>query len=253
MERMYLEFRTLRCLIVTVFCSISIVFLPAICADSYYADLTILVDPSGYVTIDGYTNYPNLLVKDSQNYTSKDKSYWLLNISIEENFSEFVYTVILPKGASVNYIKSSGEIRITGEQGNLMVKGYGENKKLLIIIQYQIEKDYTSVAEMYGVIVAIIILITAIVLLLLYKYGFLKKKIKKEDIKDIELKGLNERQKQIVKLLAEVNRPLTQTDIQRELKMPKAAVSRNIRTLEKKGIIEKERIGMSNLISLKKR
>jgi len=69
---------------------------------------------------------------------------------------------------------------------------------------------------------------------------------------EINLRGLNDRQKQIIKLLIEVKRPLTQTEIQRELKIPKAAVSRNISTLERKGLIEKEQIGMSNRISLKK-
>jgi uncharacterized membrane protein len=69
---------------------------------------------------------------------------------------------------------------------------------------------------------------------------------------DTNFKGLNERQKQIMKLLIDRKIPLTQTDIQRELNIPKAAVSRNIRGLELKGLIEKEQIGMSNLIRLKK-
>jgi uncharacterized membrane protein len=67
-----------------------------------------------------------------------------------------------------------------------------------------------------------------------------------------DFKGLNQRQKEIVKLLVDRNIPLTQTDIQKELNIPKAAVSRNIRGLELKGLIEKEQIGMSNLIRIKK-
>ena len=55
-----------------------------------------------------------------------------------------------------------------------------------------------------------------------------------------------------MKLLVDKKIPLTQTDIQKELNIPKAAVSRNIRGLELKGLIEKEQIGMSNLIRLKK-
>ena len=74
----------------------------------------------------------------------------------------------------------------------------------------------------------------------------------KEDDSQISYKGLNERQKKIIHLLIESNRPLTQTEIQRTLGIPKAAVSRNIRGLEIKGLIEKEQIGMSNLIRLKK-
>jgi uncharacterized membrane protein len=73
-----------------------------------------------------------------------------------------------------------------------------------------------------------------------------------DTIAGYDFKGLNDRQKQIVKLLIDRKIPLTQTDIQRELNIPKAAVSRNIHGLERKGLIEKEQIGMSNLIRLKK-
>jgi uncharacterized membrane protein len=67
-----------------------------------------------------------------------------------------------------------------------------------------------------------------------------------------DMKGLNHRQKQIMQILHERNASLTQTDIQKELQIPKASISRNVRGLEQKGLIEKEQIGMSNLIRLKK-
>ncbi|GAG42324.1 unnamed protein product, partial [marine sediment metagenome] len=44
----------------------------------------------------------------------------------------------------------------------------------------------------------------------------------------------------------------TQVEIEKELDIPKAAVSRNVHSLEIKGLIEIEKIGMSNLIRLKK-
>ena len=44
---------------------------------------------------------------------------------------------------------------------------------------------------------------------------------------------------------------MTQTDIESELKLPKSSVSRNIHTLELKGKIEKEKVGMSNKIQIK--
>jgi uncharacterized membrane protein len=67
-----------------------------------------------------------------------------------------------------------------------------------------------------------------------------------------DFRGLNQRQKEIMNLLIKNNTSMTQTDIQKELNIPKAAVSRNIRRLEIKGLIEKEQIGMSNLIRIKK-
>ena len=100
---------------------------------------------------------------------------------------------------------------------------------------------------------------TFLFVVLIIVFIFLKKskEIKKgektiDNNEEYSLKGLNERQKEIMNLLIERNRPLTQTDIQKELGIPKSAISRNIRTLEIKGLIEKEQIGMSNLIRLKK-
>ncbi len=51
---------------------------PSLQAVDYYADLTITVDLSGFVTIDGLTNYPNLTIQNTEQYTSKQQSYWLL-------------------------------------------------------------------------------------------------------------------------------------------------------------------------------
>ena len=84
--------------------------------------------------------------------------------------------------------------------------------------------------------------------------GEIRERLKTEEIKGngYNYKGLNQRQIQIMKLLIDNKMPLTQTDIQKRLDIPKAAVSRNIRGLELKGLIEKEQIGMSNLIRMKK-
>ena len=45
---------------------------------------------------------------------------------------------------------------------------------------------------------------------------------------------------------------MTQTEIQQQTGIPRSAISRNIASLELKNLIEKESIGMSNLIRLKK-
>ena len=98
------------------------------------------------------------------------------------------------------------------------------------------------------------------VFVLLSAYFVLKNKQKKSIASDeliddegkYSLKGLTDRQRDIVKLLISVKRPLTQVDIQKELQMPKAAVSRNVHSLELKGLIEIEKVGMSNLLRLKK-
>ena len=230
-----------------------IIYLPSISAEDYYADVTIVVDSSGFVTIEGVTNHPDLLAKNTEIYTSKKQSYWLLNITKEELFTDFIYVLTLPEGSSINYIKSSGFIRIEENQGKLIVKGFGENEPFSIVVQYQIEKS-TDEEFIKLDFVFLIFLVVIIILIVMLVSLFLKERTKTIDIKEDsnDFKGLNQRQKQIMKLLIDRKIPLTQTDIQRELNIPKAAISRNIRGLELKGLIEKEQIGMSNLIRLKK-
>jgi uncharacterized membrane protein len=230
-----------------------IIYLPATSAQEYYADVIIDVDSSGFVTIDGTTNYPDLLVKNTEIYTSKKQSYWLLNITKDYNFTAFVYVLTLPKEASLNYIKSSGTIRIEEKLGKLIVNGVGENELFSIQVQYQIgkptEEEFIKFDPIFIFLITTIFILIGILLRI-----FLKDKAKKRVIKkdNYDFKGLNQRQKQIMKLLIDRKIPLTQTDIQRELKIPKSAVSRNIRGLELKDLVEKEQIGMSNLIRLKK-
>lgn len=230
--------------------------LPILCVKAYYADITISVDSSGFVTIEGLTDCSGLLVKNTQNYTSKQQNLWLLNITKREMFSEFVFALNLPKGSSINYVKSSGSIHIEENQGSLIVRGFGENDSLSIVVQYQIEKNDESLLQgnfIYFILIPAIIIVIILILFLLLKEKRTKgtPTRKREGKSPVEWKGLNHRQKQIMQLLSETTMPLTQTDIQKELQIPKASVSRNVHGLERKGLIEKEQIGMSNLIRLK--
>ncbi|HUS99137.1 MAG TPA: MarR family transcriptional regulator [Candidatus Thermoplasmatota archaeon] len=241
----------------TVLVIITLSLAPSLQAEDYYADLTITVDFSGFVNIGGLTNYPNLTTQNTEKYTSKQQSHWLLNITKTEMFSDFVYVLTLPKGSSISYIKSSGSIRIEESLGNLIVRGFGENESLSIIIQYQIQKTDNALFQeniVYLFLFPAIIFVSVILFILFLKEkknrGIHTKVEKKEPLQ--EIKGLNHRQKQIMQLLHERNTPFTQTDIQKELQIPKASVSRNVRGLERRGLIEKEQIGMSNLIRLKK-
>ncbi|MDH7507004.1 MAG: winged helix-turn-helix transcriptional regulator [Candidatus Thermoplasmatota archaeon] len=231
----------------------TIVFLPAVPAENYYADLSIYVDQYGLTTIEGVTNHPDLLTKNTENYTSKKQSYWLLNLTKEEVFSDFVYVINLPQGSSINYVKTTGSFRIEDENGKLILKGFGENEPLSIIIQYQIKKPVQN--EFIEPDFVLLTLITVIIILIIVLISlFIKERKTTNETKEnnYDFKGLNQRQKQIMKLLVENKAPLTQTEIQKMLNIPKAAVSRNIRRLELKGLIEKEQIGMSNLIRIKK-
>lgn len=244
--------------VLVTFTVISIIqCIPLVHAEEYYADISINVDDSGFIDIEGITNYPDLLVKDSEIYTSKKQSYWLLNITKEQVFSDYIFTLTLPKDSSINYIKSIGTIRIEEELGNLIVKGFGQNKTLSIVVQYQIKKSLNIFGEMdffTTYVLSAIALIFVIIVISLF-IGRKKSRIREKTtskIKENNLKGLTDRQKKIIELLININRPMTQKEIQDELKIPKAAVSRNLQSLEIKDLIEKEKAGMSNLVKIKK-
>src|SRR4030042_4548841 len=140
---------------------------PALQIADYYADLTITVDLSRFVSISGLTNYPSLTIQNTEQYTSKHQSYWLLNITKQEKFSEFVYDLSLPKGSSISYIRSSGSLRIEENQGNLLIRGFGENESFFILIQYQLEKQAESVVQeniVYLILLPAILLVTLLII-----------------------------------------------------------------------------------------
>ncbi len=221
----------------------------------YYADINITVDDAGLVRIEGPTNHPDLLVEQSEMYTFKKQSYWLLNITIDEVFSDYIYTISLPQGASINYIKTSGFQGINEEMGHLIITGSGGNESLSLVVQYQINQRSLDLT-----ILGLLLLILIGIALVLLSIIFHKKRNKPpqpsallNQDQQYNFRGLTPRQKQIMSLLIEINRPITQGEIEKHLSIPKAAVSRNVHSLELKGLLDIEKIGMSNLIRLKKR
>lgn len=224
-----------------------ILLLSSVQAIDYYADINAEIDSSGFVTIEGNTNHPTLLVKDSSLFTSKNQDHWTLNITKQDNFSEFIYSIKLPESSSINYLYSTGTIGIENQGTDLIVKGYGENKPLSIIIQYKTNKEIESTTMVSIILIILFILSLAISIFFYFKKP---KIIKKEKKKKHNLSSLTERQKKIMKLLIEKNKPTTQAEIQKELKLPKASTSRNINSLELKGLIEKQRAGTTNIIKL---
>lgn len=229
----------------------SILLNPVVTAQNYYADIQINVDSSGIVDIHGFSNYPNLIVENSKSYTYMKQGYWLLNITTQEEFSDYIYVLTLPEGSVINHIKASGFRGIEEGDGKLIISGEGQDEPLSIVVQYQINSQSSN----YYVILSLFIvsIIVLIILLIYYLRKDKKKKIPEGNKEEnYNFKGLSERQKEIVQLLIDMERPLTQAEIQKELDIPKAAVSRNVHSLELKDIVEIEKIGMSNLIRLKK-
>lgn len=219
-----------------------VLFIPMVSSEQYYADLVISVDESGNVDISGLTNHP-ALQGTFQNYTSKSGSTWTLNISPGGDFSDFLYEIILPEKAMISYIKAPGSIYIENS-GSLVITGSGKNSELSLIVQYQIKPEKQD-----WLIPSIIILFS----FSLVVFFLLRKKAENasESVK-INKSALTDRERQIVSILEKNKDGITQSRLQKELALPKASLSRNVKSLVRKGVVVKSEKGMTNHISLKK-
>lgn len=234
-------------------------------AKTYYADLSIEIEPNGVTHLTGLTNHPLLETKTTNELTNKKGRVWTFNLSLpsEELFSEFIYEIILPPKASVNYIKTTGSFRLISRGDQIIIYCSGENKPLSAVVQYQIDETTSQdknktvfPAEYYyfGAILLIILLAAATYFFYLRRQKSRRNtKFEGSPYEETEYSVLSDRQKEILKVLQEAGKPVNQTLICEKLNLPKSSVSRNIDSLERMGFIKKTRNGMSTMISLTKK
>ncbi|MGM5480612.1 MAG: helix-turn-helix transcriptional regulator [Nanobdellota archaeon] len=218
--------------------------------EEYYGDITIEVDKAGITSFEGITNFKNFSNNASEEYTSKDGSRWLLNITTNNIFSDLVYNIKLPKGSVVNYIKAPGFSGFEDSKDHLIIKGATTNSRGNILIQYQIKKIDSSLSREVktGLIISAgtIVLIGAIIII--RRYNRQRFKHKKKYV--FEDKTLTPRQKKIVEYLKLQKGRSTQAKLEKEIGIVKSSLSRNIASLERNNIITKEKTGMTNTIRL---
>ena len=217
-----------------------LVVVGSVYAQDYYADVIINIDNEGLTTIHGETNHPSLNIDNSPELTSKEGKHWLFNITVNDVFSNFIYELKLPKNAVINYMKLPDLARLESSSSGITIIGTGENQKISIIVQYQIKK-YNSNSYWWTYLLFVILVIAGIHFFLTRK----KKKVKSK------LPVMTPRQKQIYIILSKNKKSMTQKQIQDIIKLPKSSISRNIETMVKKDILKKEKMGMSNSISIK--
>jgi uncharacterized membrane protein len=280
---------------------------------SYYADLVFDIDREGYVAISGTNNLEeNITTLRSSEYTSKEKNIWTFEYSLEPILDTFVFEVILPEGATIKYIKTTPDMRIDQSENRLKIIGSGEQRKLNIILQYELKDSITnsSYLKEYSIIAISAILIVLSIGLFIYKYKKEQRtliennntKIQKnnveikenkkeiienkkeqekknhnleeeveeleQEVKELEQElnektksktltyleehfhQLPERQQEIIKILQEKKTPITQKELEKKMDIPKSSISRNLKTLEIKGIIVREKIAQTKYIKL---
>lgn len=231
----------------------------SIVSAQYYADVQIFVEDNGLVNVEGKSNYQSLLeIKQSDIHTSKKNGIWTLNITIDENFDNFVYELNLPKYSTISYLKTTPTFRITDNGDHLQLIGTGENQKFYILLQYKIDTtkafvtdNMSTVNYIFYSIGVLIIIIGTLVILKLIRMNNKKKKVtlNEEKIK-VAYSILPQRQQDIIKLLKK-NDKMTQKQLEEIMEIPKSSISRNVQTLVVKGIVRKEQVGQTNYLSLK--
>ncbi|MFH0875924.1 MAG: MarR family transcriptional regulator [archaeon] len=221
-------------------------------AETYYADLNIVIEQDGVVEIAGTTNDPKITLGKTDYLTSKKGPYWLFNLSSPNNYSTYFVSVEFPKGTEINFIKVKGGFRIVEETG-IKIITTGENIPLEIAVQYKLEKNNNN--NPFFIVGGIGLLLLAAFLFIGRQVKF--KKIipdKKEQSKDnlkLLKNTLTDNQRAIVDILVHAKEPITQKQLFHRTKLPKATLSRNIKLLEEKNIIVKQPRGMVNVIFLK--
>lgn len=250
-----------------------------------YADIEIEVSQTGLVTITGLTNYEDFQNIQTHQYTSKNGEMWLLNISVDEVFSEYLFRLILPENSVVNYIRTTPNIRFETVDSRLNIIGVGQNRKFELVVQYSYKEENSRLQQsIHPVIITLflifIILLLAIVFYLVIKVKFTSKKLNEElnhsnneitqrvdpsnSDKDKNISKNNQcdyevlkqtyaylpsRQREIISILCE-EKQITQRALEKRLNIPKSSVSRNVHSLVIKKIIVKKESGNTNVLEL---
>lgn len=214
---------------------------------AYYADIILTVDNTGLIDVKGVTDNPDLLVKESPHFTSKQGPYWTLNYSMKGTYENLAYEIHLPQGAVINYLKLPSFSRIEENQG-IVITGVAQNTPLSLVVQYQIEKEKKVWNWWLEVLVGLVMLS----IFLVYYTKHKRRIAQGVDSTSIDTTTLPPRQATIISLLEQNGGELTQHKLEALTGFPKSSLSRNIASLERKKLVEKFNKGLTNSIRLRK-
>jgi len=112
---------------------------------------------------------------------------------------------------------------------------------------------YSSIKTQTGISLAIVGVIVIIGLVIMFtkpKEKLVIKKVK-EKKKKLKLDGLEKGERKVVELLRKEGNAMFQADLMEKLEIGKVQTTRLLDKLESKGIIERKRRGMNNMVVLK--
>lgn len=217
-------------------------------AFALYGDITFNVKDTGEVSITGKTDY-DLFQGTTNSLTSKERNIWYLNIT-SPVFDNYEYLIKLPKYSAINYITANNKFVIGEKDGVVAITGSGIKKQLNVFIEYSIEKEETIFDEPLMTAGLVLLVVIGLIIFIIKRKKPVKRKKLTRTKSSINRELYTERQLLILDYLTK-HGSVTQAELEKELKIPKASLSRNIKTLVQKGVIFSETKGMSNIVGLK--
>ena len=214
---------------------------------SYLGTFEFDVLDNGSILVNGSTNYAEFDKESITDITSKTKDFWLIDINTPV-FENFYYSFLLPQNTEINHISSVNKIRITNKDNRTNIIAIGKNEPIQIKIQYSFVSD-NFISKKSNWLYFFILFVFLSVSVFFYVY-INKNKKSKPKTNNIILSDLNNRQKEIIIILKK-EKIVTQKYLLEKLKIPKGSLSRNLKSLEAKELIEIKKFGLTNKIKLK--
>jgi uncharacterized membrane protein len=226
-----------------IFILLALLLVPLVAAEKYYVDVVMDVSETGVVTVSGLTNHPLLTPGETQEFTSKSKDRWIFNVTINETIEDYVFTIILPPGANLNYVQGKN-FQIATIDERVAVKVVGSDARVSIAAQYQLQPLEKKSEILWFVAVFLGALLIA-------GGMYLQSRKPRKTRTTLRLfDGFPARQQEIIAMLQQSGGQLTQKQIEQAMSIPKSSVSRNIDALVRRGVITKEQHGMTNILTL---
>jgi hypothetical protein len=203
---------------------------------AFYADTTFYVDADGSVSVQGSSNHPGLASGVYENLTSSSDGVEVFQVSINESFSDYLFTVDLPGGAELISVESAASTRIISGDRGLRIRGVAENKPFSVRVEYAAEEQQSVTWWPY--------LVAAILAGFAATYWYVRDTW--EPPRDV-----NDRQRRILVFLHGRGGEATQSTVAEELGFPKSSTSRNLDTLERKGYVDRIDEGNAKTVVLR--
>jgi len=195
----------------------------------------------------------------TQALTSKDTETWSVDfpISFGYSVSNLIIASVLPEGCSVKSL-SEGAM-VSTENNRVLMEWYFDrvSEERISFSYMKKAQTYTSTAKasdksteepqgLDGVLIIVSLLIAVAVIILLIRHSNSEKANKSQEV----INALPYAERQIISALLEKGGKTTQAEIMNQTGMPKATMSRNIRSLEGKGLLKISDNGNTNLVEV---